>query len=927
MPEFDDATRDKIVLLRGLRTLGTPPEGPFEIVKIEWPSPDGTKYYGTTDVASVASVAPDVDVELRLIPENETNSFLPVTIDSTIGDEDVDLKFWDADDVISDLLVDHGEGLRVTLLYWFPQVELLLPVWEGHLRAEDEADLTQVTLKAVQGFRSGEGSLPSRGHYAFCQAPFGGIFTTQEEIDEGGCDYNRQILGGTVGTLNPSTGLPWTFCPRRDTFDCITRGVNPLRHLSHRTITRTTVNVQSSGARLLSTSQGNETNLTEPVRVIMGTRRAHDMKVMVFRKDLNNNTPDHGWYVAFYEGCEGPIASMTQCRVHVGPLDQPANPATGFSVRLGNFGDASPDVSLSPHGFSATAFFRDTTGWLNPASINPEDANGSALISGLRDIRVYRQVVADANGVLAVYYSGYDFDSEFGRRVENQIYYPWPGSTLPPVEGLPNTNWSIKYQFRIKPRYTETYTFKIRHDDGVKLIIDGVDVIDSLTVNGTHTGTAALEADRPYDVELWFKQGVSVWYLEFYWRSASQAEEIVPYARLFLANDESALYLKQPTSNRVWQIARMMCDKRWGVGYDYAKLNIDSWIAAAEWVEQFVRFIDPLGNIWDHQRGMSDVELIERKIQQQIEDMCLSGRLSRPFLFDGEIHILPLRALTDDELDACPEFTDEGESPNIIQEEIKDGVWKSTLKWSRKSDLDLPNRIECTYDSAADDYVKTPLQPVEDIDLQLRAGRILGDNTKKVNTKKYHLLGVTGEAHGMKLQWSLLDLGPHEEGGLQNNVKLTFKIWFLDALDLHIAKVIKVTNAKLQAKYGFTHFRILKLEREDDLHYVMDVQAYNHAYMVAFETLFEDLPVPPKQPPVTTPPKPFVPVPATDPPQCVLDFGSITYDGTTLDIPVPECAGETAVLDGGAPDTIYANPTDAGNSSQTFLSGYDGGGA
>jgi hypothetical protein len=196
---------------------------------------------------------------------------------------------------------------------------------------------------------------------------------------------------------------------------------------------------------------------------------------------------------------------------------------------------------------------------------------------------------------------------------------------VPPVFGLPDTNWSIKYQFRIKPRYTETYTFKIRHDDGVKLIIDGVDVIDSLTVNGTHTGTAALEADRPYDVELWFKQGVSVWYLEFYWRSASQAEEIVPYARLFLANDESALYLKQPTSNRVWQIARMMCDKRWGVGYDYAKLNIDSWIAAAEWVEQFVRFIDPLGNIWDHQRGMSDVELIERKIQQQIEDMCLAA--------------------------------------------------------------------------------------------------------------------------------------------------------------------------------------------------------------------------------------------------------------------------------------------------------------
>src|SRR4051812_29201776 len=98
MPQFDEATRDKIVLLRGLRTLGTAIEGPYEIVKIEWPSPDGTIYYGTTGVAEVASVAPPFDVELRLIPENNPNSFLEVSIDSSIGDEDVEIKFWDADD-------------------------------------------------------------------------------------------------------------------------------------------------------------------------------------------------------------------------------------------------------------------------------------------------------------------------------------------------------------------------------------------------------------------------------------------------------------------------------------------------------------------------------------------------------------------------------------------------------------------------------------------------------------------------------------------------------------------------------------------------------------------------------------------------------------------------------------------------------------
>jgi hypothetical protein len=48
-------------------------------------------------------------------------------MDSTIGDEEVELAFWDADGVISDLLVDNGEGCKVELFYWFPQVELLLP--------------------------------------------------------------------------------------------------------------------------------------------------------------------------------------------------------------------------------------------------------------------------------------------------------------------------------------------------------------------------------------------------------------------------------------------------------------------------------------------------------------------------------------------------------------------------------------------------------------------------------------------------------------------------------------------------------------------------------------------------------------------------------------------------------------------------------
>jgi hypothetical protein len=123
----------------------------------------------------IADPAPPVSpIEARLIPDGSPNWFLPVQMDSTIGDEEVDLSFWDADGVISDLLVDNGEGCKVELFYWFPQVELLLPVWHGHLRAEDEASVDVIPTKAVQGFRSADATLPHRAHWQECQAIFGG---------------------------------------------------------------------------------------------------------------------------------------------------------------------------------------------------------------------------------------------------------------------------------------------------------------------------------------------------------------------------------------------------------------------------------------------------------------------------------------------------------------------------------------------------------------------------------------------------------------------------------------------------------------------------------------------------------------------------------------------------------------------------------
>jgi hypothetical protein len=873
MPEYDSGTQTKLDALR-TRYLAGETIDVFELLEIQWPSPDDTIYYAPlqTDEISPELTAVASPIECRLVPENQPNWFLPIKLGSLIGDEEVGLLFWDGDDAMTDLMIAHGEGVRAVVHYWFPQETLLLRHWQGHLRNEEEAEFAFLKLKAVQGFRSNETTVPGGAHYGQCGAIFGGLLETQARIDEGMCPHNLHI-GGSIGIVNPSTGLPWTFCDRRDLSSCTARGVHPLYHYSHRTIQTIVVNNQTHGGRLYSTGQGNETNLKEPVRVVMGTRRVHGCPIVAYRRDLNNNHPDQGWFFGVYEVSEGPLGAIWNSVINVGGESQAANPQH-YGYRLGNKGQ-TPVSTVTTHGYSGRALIAYNFGWVDPSEIQPSDASADVTTDGISNIRILSNQAAGA-GLVASFYYDLDFTSLVGQRVDAAINFPQNGSS--PFGGInPNLGFSVKWQGTIIFDFSETYTFTLFHDDHGTLIIDGDTVIDE-TIFGTHTGTFAATAGVEYDIELRIIQnpaeGYNPWGAVLQWQSTSQALQIVTD---FTHEEAVETYAVGTSTNRVWQIGRIQCDKNWGYGEDYEKLNSNAWIEAAEWADDFITFTDPFGTAWPHVRAQSNVELVGRKVQQQIDDMCIAGRLSRPFLFDGKIHIVPLRALTEDELDACPVFTDEGTSKNVVVQE-KDGVEISTLRVGRTSDLDLPNRIECTFDSSANDFLETPLAPVEDIDAQLRAGRIVGDHARKTNVKKYSLLGVTVEAQALKIAWSILDLGPLDEGGLQNNCRIKFQIWFADVLELHPYKVIKYVNAKLQAKWGFTYFRIVDggIEKKDDLTYEITAQAYNVDYMNDFETT--SAPIDPPTDELTTGLK-----------GCVLTFGAISLADGMLSIEIPEC--------------------------------------
>lgn len=98
--------------------------------------------------------------------------------------------------------------------------------------------------------------------------------------------------------------------------------------------------------------------------------------------------------------------------------------------------------------------------------------------------------------------------------------------------------YSVRWTGQILPQYSETYTIDFRSDDGAKVWINGVLLIDRWSTQSAndYTNTIALQAGIPYDIQIeYFNNGTGNAEAKLYWWSASQVKQIIPQSRLFPA--------------------------------------------------------------------------------------------------------------------------------------------------------------------------------------------------------------------------------------------------------------------------------------------------------------------------------------------------------------------------------------------------------
>ncbi|OCT13485.1 hypothetical protein A8709_17940 [Paenibacillus pectinilyticus] len=198
---------------------------------------------------------------------------------------------------------------------------------------------------------------------------------------------------------------------------------------------------------------------------------------------------------------------------------------TGYDIYNGSTlaGSTTGATTFTVSGLTASTAYTFT--------VKAKDAAGnvSAASSGLNVTT--NAASTSTNGVNGQYYAG-DFGTLALSRIDATIDFDWGGGR--PTEDVPGEWFSARWTGKVQPQYSETYTFYTNTDDGVRLWVNGQQLINNwVAMNGELSATITLTAGVKYDLKMEFIENGGNAHAQLSWSSASQAKQVIPTGRLF----------------------------------------------------------------------------------------------------------------------------------------------------------------------------------------------------------------------------------------------------------------------------------------------------------------------------------------------------------------------------------------------------------
>jgi len=204
----------------------------------------------------------------------------------------------------------------------------------------------------------------------------------------------------------------------------------------------------------------------------------------------------------------------------------------GSKLHFVHFGDNFDDISNAVGG-APQGLITYTPGTLQPGKNyywRIDEYDGSTTHRG--DVWSFTTAVT-GGGVRAEYFRGMDFNNHVLTRIDPQINFTWPDGTAPD-DSIGAGAYSVRWTGEIEAAFTETYIFYTNSADGVRLWVDGRQLVNNWTDhdNTENSGKIDLIAGNIYGLQMEYYESGNGAVAELLWSSPSTPRQIVPQAAL-----------------------------------------------------------------------------------------------------------------------------------------------------------------------------------------------------------------------------------------------------------------------------------------------------------------------------------------------------------------------------------------------------------
>jgi hypothetical protein len=139
------------------------------------------------------------------------------------------------------------------------------------------------------------------------------------------------------------------------------------------------------------------------------------------------------------------------------------------------------------------------------------------------------------NGLIGQYFDNSNFTGTSMTRTDATVNFNWALGS--PASSMGVDYFSVRWTGQIQPQYSQTYTFYVTGDDGVRLWVNGVLIINKWVPQDATEwpGSIALTAGVKYNIKLEYFENYGYAVSQLRWSSASTPKAIIPVSRLYPA--------------------------------------------------------------------------------------------------------------------------------------------------------------------------------------------------------------------------------------------------------------------------------------------------------------------------------------------------------------------------------------------------------